>query len=141
MNSGSRGASTTGKLRRAITAAISSPDSGVFFADETSPEFDLALERVGGKLQAAESTRKDLWENVRIPFLHMLPGYNNSSKHEWVEVPKDRVAPYSSLIGEPIRGIPESAIGNMTLQMSTVYHYLTVNPKVIIPQCVGRYAN
>ncbi|KAH7178754.1 hypothetical protein DER46DRAFT_622310 [Fusarium sp. MPI-SDFR-AT-0072] len=36
--------------------------------------------------------RRDLWGNVRIPFLELLPGYNGDDPNAWISVPEDEIA-------------------------------------------------
>lgn len=128
MTGGSSGASAKGKMRRAVEASLSTPDVAVLLSKGTSPNFDEAVARLGGEEQAAQSAQTDLWGNVRIPFLHLMPGYNNSQTDQWIDISSTLVAPYSSLIGHTIRGIPESTVGNISLQVETAYHTLSCTP-------------
>lgn len=114
-------------LHRVVDAAISSNDAAVLFSKGISSGFDAAIARLGGESQAAESARVDLWGNVRIPFLHLLPGYTDDDRSRWVEVPQTDIAPYSSLIGHTIRKVPLSSIGNVSTSLQTVYHTLSVS--------------
>jgi hypothetical protein len=70
-------------------------------------------------------TKRDLWRNVRIPFLHMLSGYDKT-RSDWTTVPKDMISDYSSLIGIPIRGFPATWEGNTTFTIQTNYQTLEV---------------
>lgn len=132
MTGGSSAASVKGKMRRAVEASLSTPDVAVLLSKGTSPNFDEAVERLGGEEQAAQSAQTDLWGNVRIPFLHLMPGYNNSQTDQWIDISSTLVAPYSSLMGHTIRGIPESSVGNISLQVETAYHTLSVSLQYII---------
>ncbi|OJD33152.1 uncharacterized protein BKCO1_3300089 [Diplodia corticola] len=118
-----------GKLHRAVDAAISSLDATVLFSKGTSPGFDAAVQRLGGEEQAAQSAQSDPWGNVRIPFLHLLPGYNEEDRGAWIDVSQTEIAPYSSLIGHTIRGVPQSSVGNISLSLQTVYQTLSASPQ------------
>lgn len=66
-------------------------------------------------------TQRDLWRNVRIPFIHPLPGYK-AKQEEWIAIQSNVIPDYSSLIGIPIRGIPSFTSGNASSIIQTSYH-------------------
>lgn len=119
-------ASAIAKIRALFGAALSSPTSSVMLSNGSSSAFDAAVERLGGSSEAVKSAARDTWGNVRIPFVHLLPGYDTEDPYQWLDVPTDEIPPYESLIGIPIRGIPEATSGNMSLQVSTFYSVLNV---------------
>ncbi|KAK7513644.1 hypothetical protein IWZ03DRAFT_443995 [Phyllosticta citriasiana] len=104
-------------------AALSAANSAVLLANGSSPGFEDAVQRITPS-EAINGTRQDMWGNVRIPLLHLLPGYNRSSPHQWVDVLLDEVVAFESLIGVPVRGISTSDAGNMTFNLSASYNVL-----------------
>jgi hypothetical protein len=115
---------TIAGMRSIISAAFSNPDILVSHANGSSPSFDNAIKELGGKSQASRSGYRDLWRNVRVPFLELLPGYDSKYPTSWVSVPLDQVIPYASLIGLPIRVGPFNGAGNLT--MAVQFHYQTL---------------
>ncbi|KAK8216130.1 hypothetical protein IWZ01DRAFT_566039 [Phyllosticta capitalensis] len=104
-----------GALSDPGAAVISSNGSGAYFND------------VFGRItppKAINGTRRDLWGNARIPFLRLVPGFDENHPSDWINIPMDQVAPFASLIGIPIRGFSDTDVGNMTLELSSVYHVL-----------------
>jgi hypothetical protein len=113
------------RFRALNGAAFSAQDTGLLHANGSSAQFDDAVQRAGGALEAARLTRRDLWRNVRIPFLHSLPSSPNS-EFDWIDVPSDTVHDYASLIGIPVRGIPTAKRGNATFIIQPFYQILQV---------------
>jgi hypothetical protein len=113
-------ASLVDRFRALNGAAFSAQDTGLLHANGSSAQFDDAVQRVGGTLEAARLTRRDLWRNVRIPFLHSLSP-SPSSEFDWIDVPSDTVHDYASLIGIPVRGIPTAKSGNTTFTIQSFY--------------------
>lgn len=66
---------------------------------------------------------RDIWGNVKIPNLEAL-NVSSSDSDGWVTVPSSIDTPeaYTSLVGLPIAGLPESAASNFSVE----YNYLTV---------------
>ncbi|KAI8689572.1 hypothetical protein NCS56_00220800 [Fusarium sp. Ph1] len=117
-------------FRSAILASFYMPDTLVSHANGSTDGFDSAVAALGGPSQAARMGRRDLWRNVRIPFLELLPGYDPDDPSSWVSVPSDMVVPYASLIGIPIRGGSFNRAGNSTLTVHA--HYQTLSCKRIL---------
>jgi hypothetical protein len=122
---GSTPASLLNGFRALNGAVFSAQDTGLLHANGSSAQFNDAVQRVGGKLEAARLTRRDLWRNVRIPFLHSISS-NLSSEFDWIDVPLDTVHDYASLIGIPVRGIPTAKRGNTTFIIQPFYQTLQV---------------
>ncbi|KAF4468109.1 hypothetical protein FALBO_5009 [Fusarium albosuccineum] len=78
-------------------------------------DFNIIVHNFGGQDQVARLGRQDLWQNVRIPYLQLLPGYDAEKPYDWVSVPSDQALPYVSLVGIPIRGPESHGVGNFTL--------------------------
>ncbi|KAF1935284.1 hypothetical protein EJ02DRAFT_361858, partial [Clathrospora elynae] len=114
------------QFRAPIHAAFYGQDVSLLQANTSSPQFADAISRVGGPPEALKITRRDLWRNVRIPMLHTLPQFVQGAS-DWIIVPTDKIAEYSSLIGVPIRGFTPSLDGNTTLTISTNYQALECN--------------
>ncbi|KAF2137023.1 uncharacterized protein K452DRAFT_279190 [Aplosporella prunicola CBS 121167] len=110
-----------GQVRALFGTALSSFSSLPLFSNGSDPDFENTIAQLGGKAETIKAIQTDVWGNVRIPFLQLLPGYNRSDLYQWVNVPTEEVPPYESLIGVPIRGLPMGVVGNMTLQLSTFY--------------------
>ncbi|KAF5718835.1 hypothetical protein FMUND_5003 [Fusarium mundagurra] len=117
-------------LRTVFGAAFSSPSTRLMHANGSSPNFDDTLQQVGGPSEARRISQQDTWGNARIPFLHMLEGYDLNNPHAWVDVPDNAVPPYESLIGVPIRGIPSTCEGNASLMIQSSYISLSCEPLV-----------
>lgn len=127
-NSGvSGGGSIYNQFRAVLDAVFCSPDVALMHSNGTSIDFDDAVERAGGATQANKIAQMDIWHNVRVPFVHLLPEYDSDSPFSWTNVPADSVAPYSSLLGVPIRGVPAAKQGNSTMLIQTNYQTLSVN--------------
>lgn len=108
-----------------VSTIFNAQDVGLLHANGSSHNFDRAVERAGGWNEAIRITKRDIWRNVRVPFLHTLPGFQESSL-DWVTVPTDAIPEYSSLLGSPIRGFPSTQSANTTFIIDTVYQTLDV---------------
>ncbi|KAL4725720.1 hypothetical protein ACLX1H_007872 [Fusarium chlamydosporum] len=97
-------------------------------ANGSSPNFRESLEQVGGPDEARRLCKQDVWGNVRLPYLHMLSGYNSSDHYSWVYVPNNTIPPYESLVGIPIRGVPSIRAGNATMMVQSSYISLSCDP-------------
>jgi hypothetical protein len=84
-----------------------------------------AVERLGGMDEALRISKRDLWRNLRVPFLHSLPGYDDRVP-DWIPVPVDATPQYSSAIGVPIRGLQQQS-GNTSFVMQTNYETVDVS--------------
>ena len=118
-------ASLIAGMRTIISASFSNPDVLISHANGSSPSFDNIIEELGGRLQASRLGYRDLWRNVRVPFLELLPGYDSNNPTSWVLVPLDQVVAYASLIGLPIRAESLNRAGNLTMMVQ--YHYQTLD--------------
>ncbi|KAF5019791.1 hypothetical protein F66182_8160 [Fusarium sp. NRRL 66182] len=108
-------------LRTVFGAAFSSSATRLILANASSPSFNESVDQVGGFDEALRLAQQDVWGNVRVPFLHMLEGYNSSDPHRWVDVSNSTIPPYESLIGIPIRGVPATKAGNATVMIQSSY--------------------
>ncbi|RTE76739.1 hypothetical protein BHE90_008813 [Fusarium euwallaceae] len=108
-----------------VAAVFSTRDVLISHANGSSDGFDNAVQTFGGRWQAARIGQRDLWRNVRVPFLELLPHYDSDRPEAWVEVPTDRVVSYASFIGIPIRGGSTSRAGNSTMRVRS--HYMTLS--------------
>jgi len=108
-------------------AAFASQDLGLHHANGSSNGFAAVLEKAGGPEEAAIITRRDLWRNVRVPFLHSLPGYS-AKQNDWISIQGNTIPDYSSLIGVPMRGFPALRSGNASAVIETSYQTVTVSP-------------
>ncbi|KAH6955855.1 hypothetical protein BKA56DRAFT_663254 [Ilyonectria sp. MPI-CAGE-AT-0026] len=115
-------------MRTVSSAAFSSSASRLMLANGSSPNFNDSLEQVGGPDQALRLAQQDIWGNVRIPFVHMLDGYNSSDPHTWVNVPSDVIPPYESIVGVPVRGIPGTRAGNGSMMVQSSYISVSCGP-------------
>lgn len=105
-------------------SSLSRPDILVSHANQSNLGFDEAVLGIGGYPQAARLGRQDMWQNVRIPFMEYLDGYDSSNPTVWTPVPQDKVTPFSSFIGVPIRGGSYSRAGNSSMVLNSRYHSL-----------------
>ncbi|KAF5011263.1 hypothetical protein FDECE_2616 [Fusarium decemcellulare] len=80
-------------MRSIVVAAFSSPDTLVSHGNGSSVDFDEVAYSFGGPEQAGRLGRRDLWQNVRVPYLQLLPGYNAEKPHDWVPVPSEWAVP------------------------------------------------
>jgi hypothetical protein len=125
-NSGaSGGASLINQFRAPIGAVFSTQDIALLHSSNASQAFESTVQRLGGMQEAIKSTQRDLWRNVRIPFLHTLDGYH-SHVTEWLPLQNGMIPAYSSLIGVPIRGYPLVRSGNTSFVVKTNYQVLEV---------------
>jgi hypothetical protein len=125
-NSGaSGGASLINQFRAPIGAVFSTQDIALLHADNTSKAFSSTVQRLGGMQESIKITQRNLWRNVRIPFLHTLEGYHPQVT-EWLPVPNGTIPAHSSLIGVPIRGHPSMRSGNTSFVVETNYQVLDV---------------
>ncbi|KAL2678790.1 hypothetical protein Neosp_009541 [[Neocosmospora] mangrovei] len=115
-------------LRNMVASVFSTPDVLISHANGSSDGFDTAVETLGGKWQAARLGQRDLWSNVRVPFLELLPHYDSERPDSWVEVPTDMVVSYASFIGIAIRGGSTSRAGNSTMIVRSNYMTLSCGP-------------
>ena len=125
-DSASGGATLLSGFRAQVGAVFFAQDLVLLNANGSSNGFDAAVESAGGEEQVLKITRRDLWRNVRIPFLHLLPAYSDSNRNDWTEVPSNVLPQYSSLIGVPIRGFPSAQSGNTTFTVQSNYQVLAV---------------
>lgn len=112
-------------FRNNIRSAFSNPDIIVSNANGSSDNFADAVEAVGGSGPAITIGQQDQWRNVRVPFIELLPGYDEEDPHGWVDVPIDQVVSYASHIGHPIRGGSFARAGNSSMVVPA--HYQTVS--------------
>jgi hypothetical protein len=113
------------KYRMLVSATFAAQDMSLMQADESSREYTNALAGFGGFAESAKLMQRDLWRNVRVPFIHTLPGYRNEET-DWISVPSDTIPRYSSFIGVPIRGFPSREEANTTFNIQTSYQTLNV---------------
>jgi hypothetical protein len=119
-------ASDLNQYRALVGAVFSALDIGLMQANGSSNEFERAVQRAGGEEETVRITKRDLWRNVRVPLIHMLPTYDQDVT-DWIEVPPDAIPEYSSLIGTPIRGYPSAKAANTSFVVQTNYQTLKVN--------------
>ncbi|WXC54088.1 hypothetical protein SNK03_000093 [Fusarium graminearum] len=115
-------------LRTIFGAAFSSSATRLMHANGSSPNFRDTLEQVGGPDEARRLCKQDVWGNVRLPYLHLLDGYDSKDPYNWVHVPNDTIPPYESLVGIPIRGAPSTRAGNSTTMVQSSYVSLSCEP-------------
>ncbi|QPC76121.1 hypothetical protein HYE68_006873 [Fusarium pseudograminearum] len=108
-----------------LSASFSTQDTLVSHANSSSPNYHDAIVGLGGKLEASRSGRRDLWRNIRIPFIELLPEYRSDDPHAWIPVPDDEIVPYASLIGLPIRNGSSEGPGNSTMKVHSRYMTLS----------------
>ena len=126
-NSGaSGGASLMNQYQTPAWAAFASQDLGLHHANGSSDSFTAAVEQAGGVEEAVRMTQRDLWRNVRVPFIHSLPGYS-AAQDDWISVQSNTIPDYSSLIGVPVRGFPALRSGNASSIIETSYQTVIVS--------------
>jgi hypothetical protein len=110
-------------------ATLFSPDASLQYSNESTSgqDYQEVINRLGGKTVAVQRMATDMWGNVRVPALHLLPGYNEQFKDTWVAVPENDIPPYASIIGVPLRQQPVDEIGNLTMNIETNYHRFKVS--------------
>lgn len=119
--------SLAGITRMTMGAAISAPNAAAVLANGTNTNFERGLRQLGGAAKVIAAARTDVWGNVRMPYLEKLPAYNVEAPHSWVHVPTDETTVFESLIGVPIRGIPDDVIGNASFTVAAAYTTLKVS--------------
>lgn len=124
-DSASGQASLVSEFHALVGAAFSAQDIGLLQANGSSRDFSKTVQRAGGVSEAVRLTKRDLWRNVRIPLLHMLPEYQEETRN-WVEVPSNMIPEYSSMIGVPVRGFPSTKAANTSFMIQTNYQTLKV---------------
>jgi hypothetical protein len=98
------------------------------YVDPTGDAASAIVSLLGGERSAAIAAAMDPWDNVRIPSLRHLPAYNISQPHQWTESPWDtKVLNYSSLLGDRIKGLNRSMIGNTSFVALSVYQQFNVS--------------
>ncbi|KAH0538704.1 hypothetical protein FGG08_004721 [Glutinoglossum americanum] len=109
-------------------SALYSPEAAVQYLVGSEQEANLTnvITRLGGMDTAILRSEQDSWGNVRIPVLHLLPGFDPDAPDTWVHVPADEVPSLSSIIGVPIQYLPTRfggiSSGNITFNMESNYH-------------------
>lgn len=133
--------SALASVKALVLSSLYDTSTRLIHSNSSAPEFEETVANLGGPVAAVDAAQQDLWGGVRVPFLHMLEGYNPLQPESWVEIPTDRIPPYQSLIGVTIRGMPQDVPGNTTLYLNSTYHFLQVSqdiqqgqsqPKVVI---------
>ncbi|KAM5347665.1 hypothetical protein ACJ41O_007489 [Fusarium nematophilum] len=123
---GASGANTLiSDMRSSIVSLFFTPGVLASHSNGSSDKFEAVIETLGGRQQAVQVGQRDLWRNVRIPFMELLPDYDPEDPMSWLSVPSDMVVPYASLIGIPIRGGSFNRTGNSTLVIQS--HYQTLS--------------
>lgn len=116
-----------GIVRMTIGAAISAPNAAAILVNGTNTNFQSSVRRLGGAAKVITAARTDVWGNVRVPYLEKLPGYNAEVPYAWVDVPTNETIVFESLIGVPVRGIPDDIVGNASFTVSAAYTTLKVS--------------
>lgn len=98
----------------------------VILANGTGPRFQEGIERLGGVGKAIVASKMDMWGNVRLSYLELLPHYNPESPHDWVDVPPNEIPVYESLVGVPLLGFSNKSTGNITFEIKAFYTTLNV---------------
>lgn len=119
--SGSGKAQLISEMRAIVAASFLTTDAAVTHANGSSVKFDTVVESLGGRQPAARLAQRDLWRNVRIPFMQLLPDYNAENPNAWIEVPSDEIVSPASLIGVPVRGGSFNRAGNSTFLVNSRY--------------------
>ncbi|KAF4466644.1 hypothetical protein FALBO_6496 [Fusarium albosuccineum] len=115
-------------MRSLVIASFSTPDILISHANSSTDDFDDVVRNLGGRRQAVRLGQRDLWKNVRIPFMELLPNYKTKDPTAWLSVPTDSVVPYASLLGIPIRGGSFNRTGNSTMVVKSRYQTLSCGP-------------
>lgn len=71
----------------------------------------------------------DLWGNVKIPLMHTLPSYTNSTSQDWLVVPQDNKTIFTSLSGIPVIDLKEATTTNFTAE--STYFNLTCSNSMV----------
>lgn len=122
------GASSSSDIRTLVRtifgSALAAPSAAALHSNGSSSSFGDTIDRLGGPEEAARISQRDVWNSVRIPFLEKLPEYDASNPFDWVHISNTTIAPYSSIMGVPLRGLPISEKGNLSVTLQTNYHTL-----------------
>ncbi|UZP42778.1 hypothetical protein NXS19_010594 [Fusarium pseudograminearum] len=112
-------------FRRAAFAALSRPDVLASHPDVLADDYEAVIGRLGGVSRAARLGKQDIWRNVRVPFMELLSEYDHHAPESWIQIPSDKIVPYSSFVGVPTRKAsrPEAA-GNSSMLLRTRYQTL-----------------
>ncbi|KAJ4404723.1 hypothetical protein N0V91_005671 [Didymella pomorum] len=102
-------------------AAISAPNAAAILVNGTDANLEHGLRQLGGAAKVIAAARTDVWGNVRMPYLEKLPGYNAEEPYAWVGVPTNEITVFESLVGVPVRGIPDNLVGNASFTVSAAY--------------------
>jgi len=119
--------STLPTIKALVLSSLYDGSTSVIHSNNSSPGFRESVIMLGGTHVAAEAVQQDRWGNIRIPFIHLLEGYDAGQPQKWIDIPTDRVAPYQSLIGIPVRGLSPNVFGNTTAYINSTYHFLQVS--------------
>ncbi|RBR12017.1 uncharacterized protein FIESC28_08787 [Fusarium coffeatum] len=122
--------STIPDFRRVVISALSGPDILVSHANQSNIGFEAALSGIGGYPQAARLGRQDMWHNVRVPFMEYLDGYDSRNSDVWTPVPQDKITPFSSFIGIPIREGSRPWAGNSSMILHSRYQTLQCTNRI-----------
>lgn len=113
-------------------AALFSSDSGLQYSNGSSDGFEALFQHLGGADSVLKSSSQDIWGNIRIPVLQLLPGYDPNNTSQWVSVPhREQIISYESLIGVPFRGLPLNG-GNASFSINSTYFRFNVCPTLRI---------
>ena len=113
-------------------AALFSSDSGLQYSNGSSDGFDTLYQHLGGADSVLKSSTQDIWGNIRIPVLQLLPGYDPNKTSQWVSVPhQEQIISYESLIGVPFRGVPLNG-GNASFTINSTYFRFNVGLSILI---------
>ena len=96
-------------------------DSGLQYSNGSSDGFDTLFQQLGGADTVLKSSTQDIWGNVRIPVLQLLPSFDPNDTNKWVSVPhQEQLISYESLIGIPFR-ISSLNGGNASFSINSTY--------------------
>ncbi|KAL6914560.1 hypothetical protein FSST1_012320 [Fusarium sambucinum] len=113
-------------FRRAVNAAFARPDVLVSHPNVSADDYKTVIQQLGGVSPAARLGKQDIWRNVRVPFMELLPEYDHRVPESWIQIPSEIVVPYSSFIGVPVRrGSHPEAAGNSSMVLHTRYQTLS----------------
>ena len=114
-------------------AALFDPTAAMQYSNATANEWTdtttgigSLVSQMGGEAIVANNSMTDLWGNVRIPIPEHVEGFNEESPETWLNLAQGQVAPYGSLIGVPITGLPTSGVGGSEFTVETNHHLFTV---------------
>jgi hypothetical protein len=96
-------------------------DSGLQYSNGSSDGFDTLLQQLGSADTVLKSSTQDIWGNIRIPVLQLLPGFDPNATNKWVSVPhQEQLISYESLIGIPFR-LSSLNGGNASFSINSTY--------------------